>query len=401
MKPMLFSVAVTLVLATLVSAAQPAAGSPSATVSCGQTLTTSTTLTNDLVNCPGNGLVVGADNITIDLNGHTIDGTNARKRGTGAIGSQGRHANVTVTNGTVTGFYFGGVGLSGRGNVVRKVTVRNIGAGCRQGDICAGISLTNCRGCTIVDSVVSTAVRAFHTNGVNVWASPGARVERNRVQGTAGEGISMYQSPRSRIVGNEFDRNRGNGLQVNSSSDATWVLDNHARGNRDAGIAVGASRKERVFDNEVSGNADVGLLLFDLRDSEVRGNRARGNGTGIVLYAGQAGIAQFGGGKRRASGNRIIANVVTKNHRVGIRVLGDGGKDRADNNLLSRNVANANGRDGGIVLEGSAKRNRLRGNTANANGGHGITAIRGTIDAGGNRARGNHRPPQCVGVRCS
>jgi large repetitive protein len=399
MKPILLAIAATLVLTAVVGAAQPAAGSPSATVSCGQTLTTSTTLANDLVDCPGNGLLVAADNITIDLNGHTIDGMNARKAGTGGIGTKGRHANVTVTNGTVTDFYYGGMGLSGRANVVRKVTVRNIGAGCRQGDICAGISLTNCRGCTIADSVVSNPVRAFQVNGMNVFVSPGTRVERNRVQGTPGEGLAMHQSPGSRIVGNEFEDNKGNGIQVNSSSDSTSVTGNEARGNRRAGIAAGASRRARVLDNKVSGNAEVGLLLFDLRQSLARGNQSRGNGTGIVLYAGQAGIAQFGG-KHGASHNQLVANIVTKNHRVGIRVRGDGGSDRADDNLLSRNVANSNGRDGGIVLEGSAKRNKLRGNTANANAGHGITAVPGTIDAGGNRARGN-RPPQCVGVRCT
>ena len=399
MKLRLLAVVAAGVLAAVVPAAQPAAGAGT-NVSCGQTLTKSMTLTNDLVDCPGNGLLVGADNITIDLNGHTIDGTNARKPGTAAIETKGLRANVTIVNGTVTDFYFSGVVLSGHGNAVRKVTVHNIGAGCRQGDICTGITLMNCRGCTIADTVVSNAVRAFHVNGMNVDESPGARIERNSVRRNAGEGISMFQSPTSRIVGNKVEDNKGNGIHVNSSSDSTWVTGNEARGNRSAGIAVGASRKARVLGNEVSGNGDVGLLLFDLDQSVARGNRARGNGTGIVLYAGQAGIAQFGG-KHGAERDQLVANIATRNVRAGIRVRGDGGKDRADNNVLSRNIANTNGRDGGIVLEGSATGNRLRGNTANANAGHGITAIRGTIDAGGNRARGNRRRPQCVGVRCT
>jgi parallel beta-helix repeat protein len=398
MKLRLLAVVAAAVLAAVVPAAQPAAGA-GANVSCGQTLTTSTTLTNDLADCPGNGLLVGADNITIDLNGHTIDGTNARKPGTAAIEIKGLHANVTIVNGTITDFYFGGVGLSGRGNAIRKVTVRNIGAGCRQGDICVGISLMNCRGCTVADSVVSNAVHAFRANGINVDESPGARVMRNRVRRNAGEGISMFHSPASHIVGNTFDENKGDGIHVNSGSDSIWVTGNEARGNRNAGIAVGASRKAHVLDNEASGNGDLGLLLFDLADSVARGNRARGNGTGIVLYAGQAGVAQFGG-KHGARRNKLVANIVTRNVRAGIRVRGDGGKDRADYNLLSRNTANTNGRDGGIVVEGSATGNRLHGNTANANAGHGIAAIRGTIDAGGNHAHGNRRRPQCVGVRC-
>ena len=43
-------------------------------VGCGDTITTDTTLDSDLVNCRNNGIVIGADNITLDLNGHTIDG---------------------------------------------------------------------------------------------------------------------------------------------------------------------------------------------------------------------------------------------------------------------------------------------------------------------------------------
>src|ERR671937_1865087 len=45
-----------------------------AAVHCGDTITTDTTLHKDLVNCPNNGIVIGADNVTLDLNGHRIDG---------------------------------------------------------------------------------------------------------------------------------------------------------------------------------------------------------------------------------------------------------------------------------------------------------------------------------------
>jgi len=38
-------------------------------VRCGDTITHNTKLTNDLRNCPTNGIVIGADNITLDFNG--------------------------------------------------------------------------------------------------------------------------------------------------------------------------------------------------------------------------------------------------------------------------------------------------------------------------------------------
>src|SRR4051812_48606764 len=43
-------------------------------VSCGDTITTDTTLHKDLINCPNNGIIIDADNVTLDLNGHLVDG---------------------------------------------------------------------------------------------------------------------------------------------------------------------------------------------------------------------------------------------------------------------------------------------------------------------------------------
>ena len=39
--------------------------------SCGDMITVDTTLDKDLVDCPNNGIIIGADSITLDLNGHT------------------------------------------------------------------------------------------------------------------------------------------------------------------------------------------------------------------------------------------------------------------------------------------------------------------------------------------
>ena len=37
---------------------------------CGDTITTDTILHHDLVNCRNNGILIGADGVTLDLNGH-------------------------------------------------------------------------------------------------------------------------------------------------------------------------------------------------------------------------------------------------------------------------------------------------------------------------------------------
>ena len=98
-------------------------------------LTASIVLQNDLIGCLGEGLVIGAPDIEVDLNGHTIssgavlepgeeDGLLAGIRNSG-------HANVVIKNGTVRNFGYGVRLLAGaRYNVVEGMTlIGNVNAG--------------------------------------------------------------------------------------------------------------------------------------------------------------------------------------------------------------------------------------------------------------------------------
>ena len=64
---------ITAAAVSLISASG-AEASKAVTVSCGETITADTMLANDLTDCPDHGLEIGADGVTLDLNGHTIDG---------------------------------------------------------------------------------------------------------------------------------------------------------------------------------------------------------------------------------------------------------------------------------------------------------------------------------------
>ncbi|RSN11752.1 hypothetical protein DMB42_14405 [Nonomuraea sp. WAC 01424] len=74
------------------------AGASTLAVACGDVLTTNTTLTADLT-CPGDALTIGADNVDLDLNGHTITGS-----GTGKGLTLFSRVGATVRNGTIGGF---------------------------------------------------------------------------------------------------------------------------------------------------------------------------------------------------------------------------------------------------------------------------------------------------------
>ncbi len=77
-------------------------------VTCGDVLTHSAKLQSDL-NCSGDGIIIGADRITLNLNGHTLQGA----RGIG-IENNG-HGRVGILNGRILGFERG-IRLAGADN---------------------------------------------------------------------------------------------------------------------------------------------------------------------------------------------------------------------------------------------------------------------------------------------
>jgi Right handed beta helix region len=71
-------------------------------IPCGATLTSSTTLTQDM-HCNGNALIIGADDVTLDLGGHTVGGSGSGA-GITLSGTGKPLAGAVVENGTVSGF---------------------------------------------------------------------------------------------------------------------------------------------------------------------------------------------------------------------------------------------------------------------------------------------------------
>jgi parallel beta-helix repeat protein len=403
---------------TLAAWAVPAAAhaTPASTVvTCGQTLTSSTRLANSLIGCSGDGVVIGADNITVDLAGHSISGVNAP--GTEGIADDG-HRGVRIQNGMIANFFLNGVGLRGAPHsAVSSLTIRKIGAGGGENDTSAGVLVKDSPNTLVTASTVANDVSAFQSDGVDVLSSAGTTVSGNRIADNAWDGMVVIASPGTRVIGNALDGNQNQGIEVNAGSDGTLLAGNQARNNVSSGLVVGAVSGARIEGNTLTGNGDSGLFMFDLLNSRVSANRAGGNGVGIDLEGGQNG----------STGNRIANNDASHNAHAGL-VVADGAND----NVIAANVSNANqgGPDdgGGIVLvavtgnmvvgnvanrnrdvgigvfedqPGDSTRNILKANVANANRNHGISAVDGTVDGGRNVAHRNTPPPNCVGVSCT
>src|SRR5690242_11138785 len=112
--PATFVGLVAMVLAGLAGVVASSGAEAASNVSCGDTITTDATLHHDLVNCHNNGIVIGADNVTVDLNYHTIDSDGTPATGCDpdtefcdiGVLNEG-HDGVTVVHGSVRQFDLG------------------------------------------------------------------------------------------------------------------------------------------------------------------------------------------------------------------------------------------------------------------------------------------------------
>ena len=221
--------------------AEPGDGSQARTrtVTCGQTLTESTILENDLTNCPGDGLVAGADGITIDLNGHTVDGQTLLTGKGIAISGFDR---VTVENGTITGFDVGVSIVFGADRTqVRDLRIGDaaIGNGIEAqaqraaltGNTVFGRAIGIIAGGTETVTVGNTV--KDNDTGILVGGSRAA-VTRNTVLSNAGIGIQAV-AVAAALTGNVADANGEDGIDVTGATGAT-LQGNSASSNTRLGI---------------------------------------------------------------------------------------------------------------------------------------------------------------------
>jgi hypothetical protein len=207
--------------------AAPAASQASAPLHCGATITKSTKLTQDLTNCPGVGIRIGADGITLDLDGHTVAAAakrNAKAHGILNVG----HDRVTIKGGTVKGFGAYGVRLAGveRNHVVGMKMTANF----------TGIGLVE----SSHDLVERSAMTGSRFVAINLTGGTANRVIHNEVAGSIGPGVLLQTSvadhgSHNRVIENAIE---GNGIQVNPGQVAAMIARNTIRNPAGDGIVV-------------------------------------------------------------------------------------------------------------------------------------------------------------------
>jgi parallel beta-helix repeat protein len=283
-------------------------------VQCGDTITQDTTLDSDVINCHRDGIIIGADNITLDLNGHTIQGDGGGSYA--GVYQRQPHTHITIENGSITDFGHSAIengSVSGGGygtylldaseSVVRRVTAEGNGG--------AGIAFVG-----------------------NVGGGDHNLIEKNRLLGNGVLGI------------------------VSQQSDETVISKNTVTGGR-AGIDVFVSERNVVRHNSVSGASLAGITLdWDSHGTLIEKNHASENRDGILISLGPSGA-----GPRDVL---VRHNVLNRNLNDGIELEPFLPADVLRDPLtLTSNIANQNGNLGiqapiGVIDGG--------GNKASSNG---------------------------------
>ena len=323
------------------------AGAAQGNASCGDVVTADATLTRSITGCT-DGLTVGADGITIDLNGKTISGL-----GTGAgtgINSVGR-SRITVKNGTIRNF---AVGVAHSYN--RDSTGGWLIADLRISDTVTGIRIGGRESEDMElheDQVVGNQIKDSET-GITVFQSGiPVRITGNRVTGMTGGLAGQYPPVAGTAI---FCRGPAGGRVV-------------------------------IERNELVQNTGSGISLF-FCSADVVGNETSYNG-GTGIY-------------RILSNGLVERNVANGNG-------GDGINNDDAHGIIRDNVTNRNAANGLLIVDQIPQHGpafTVTNHEANGNGALGIGAftttgvLEGVIDGGGNRAKNNGDPRQCVSVVC-
>jgi parallel beta-helix repeat protein len=289
-------------------------------VDCGDPITADLRLSGDL-DCiraggaNGDGAVVGADGIDIDLAGHTISGESVALENSG-------FDDVTIHHGSLYAF---GTALELDG--ASRNLIRFVGAG-RLDDQLAPSTSTGVRIQGGEANVVRHSTLAGASLGLSATNSPGLLVADS--------------------IGHSGSGSRGGGTAVFIDGDLARVL----RNTFTAGVVVDGS-SNRIVDNDVRA-VGFGIDVFAGHDNLVAANDVRD--TGVLPFMTDAGDGIIV--RAEAVGTRLRGNVATSNSDDGIDV-------RSATTRLRDNRADDNGDFGIDAVSGVVD---LGGNTASGNG---------------------------------
>jgi len=291
------------------------------TITCGMIVVNTIKVGNDLTCTDTDALIVGADNVVIDLNGHRI---NCVAPLTGYNGScQG----VAATGGATDAEPEDGVNITGRVNV------------------------------HVVDNKGTGVIEGFD-NEIHIERSQDVKIERLTLSGPPADGVNPRPFSHGVLV-------RGSSCGGDTSIHiGTGQFKGNEMMNHNQGIAINGNcvniLHNKVHDNDSNGSVPSnGILLNQSSNVVVRENEVFGNGDEIDNTFQDGGITI----RNNSRDNHIVNNVVNSNIGDGISIRQGSEFNFIDNNTMLFN----GGLGSGTVYYDAAGRLAGPGNKWNQN----------------------------------
>lgn len=299
---------------------------------CGDTISTTTTLTGDVGSpaspCPGNGLVIGANSITLDCAGYTIYGN---ATGNGIYFDQ--KDSVIVKNCNIDNFSIG-IAISttatytgSDNNLINNSNITNCNTGIILREASSGNNITN------VDA--SNLNTGLEISRINRRLPDNNLIANNNFSHASGDAI--------RIISHHYNSCVGNIIINNDLSHAgEWSVDTEDRynnlvirlnvSNNDLtnsanGISVGSNsiiRNEDFSQYNIPGT--VIRISYPASNSVIDNVDVSGSGTGTGIFV--------------IGSNNNITNVTGNNREIGLRLGSNSNQHRV--NYLNNYIADNN-----------------------------------------------------------
>ena len=278
---------------------------PSTIFACGDTVTESCTFNCDLYCSSGHGLVIGADGVVIDGNGHTLDGvipgdcTDSETERSGIFNSG--HDDLVIKDLEIKNFC-NGIHLRGndiKGDMVRNNTIDRCEIHHNGNDIddttTHGIKMQH-----VYESMISNNLvhhnRGRGTscenggNGIFIYGGEYNTLSNNTVYGNTKAGIFTRMKPKyNNITGNRVTENGAGGIVLRCKLSSFFAIENNiVNNNKGPGIYVGgpgntlrynnaSDNKEGSTYNDDASVANGIRISSEAHDTTLVGNTVTGN----------------------------------------------------------------------------------------------------------------------------
>ncbi len=250
-------------------------------------------LTGDI----GGNIQVDFSGVTLDLNGHTVNGNIQVDSGSTGV------SDIRITNGRINGtldasnggidfrfdnlqlfgsiIYLMGMQFSIHDCITQNIDISN----CMNGKVfnctvqSAPADAIMMNGCSSVQVVYNTVMDNWGGNGINASNCWSCDISNNVISSNNLSGIYLNNSNSNKIYFNNSSGNMADGITVDASSVNNDISNNTLCGNSFCGMSVIASSASNVIENNTaSGNGTDGIMLDATTLNNIYGNnRAVGN----------------------------------------------------------------------------------------------------------------------------